>query len=201
MKNKTMRRIALKLGLHLAPALVVFLLAFPAMAGQKFDRVYEVFQGAAPILPSEFTGESAWAGYCVHASDKVDEVDDAMIAFRYQDDPVMGSSLRSLHQQNLGSSNFYLRMDEKAARAEIDKVDSSSWNVGFWNDGELYSQASLRHETIVRKAFSPGVYPEIDGAYYVAAKRCRSLDGVKCNASSPQGFIVYEACYFYSRKF
>lgn len=169
-------------------------LASPVFAGPKFNRVMEVFQEGAPLLPSDFTGESAWAGYCIDASD---EIDDGMMAFRYSDDPVMGPALRSLHQQVVGSSNYYLRMDEKAARAEVDKMDPSSWKDGVWHDGELYSQASARYETILRKAISPG----INGAYYVVVKRCRSLDGVKCNASSPQGFIVYEACYFYSRKF
>ncbi len=189
MRAEMMRRIAF--------ALVIMALTSPVMAGQKFDRVFAVFQGGAPVLPSDLSGESAWAGYCIHASDEVDEVDDAMIALRYLDDPVMGSSLRSLHQQTLGSSNFYLRMDEVAARAEVDKIDSSIWNVGVWTEGELYTQNSARRQTIVRKAISPG----INGAYYVAAKRCRSLDGVKCNGSGTQAFIVYEACYFYSRKF
>ena len=182
-----------------ALGLLFFALVFPglastAVAGPKFDRVMEMYQGGAPVLEFDLAGESAWAGYCIHPTDRID---DSMIALRHTNDPVMGPSLKSYQAQTLGSANYYLRMDEPTARAEIDKTDPSLWDDGIWSDGDLYSRRHERFETVLRKALSSG----IKGAYFVAAKRCRSLDGIKCNGSGSLDFIVYEACYFYSRKF
>lgn len=168
-----------------------------ALAGDRFDKVVRAFDAAAPMTWAALGVDAAWAGYCVNPRD---EVDDAMLATRSAEDPLMGPEVRAHLARTEGSSNYFVRMDEKTAREYVEKTDPATWTPGTWIDGELYLQALDRFKTILRetRARKPGGGEDV---YFVAARQCRSLDGVRCNGSGSTPFITHEACYFYARKY
>jgi hypothetical protein len=169
-----------------------------AEAGERFQKVVEAFDGAAPMTWAALSMDSAWSGYCVNASD---EIDDAMLATRSADDPLMGPEVRAHLARMEGSSNYFVRMDEKTAREYVENTDPSMWTPGTWIDGELYLQALDRFRTILRQARTSKPSGSGGDTYYVAVRKCRSMDGIRCNASGNVPFITHEACYFYARNF
>lgn len=171
--------------------------ALPAMGGERFDKVQAAFESALPVTSASLAVDSAWAGYCVDPSE---EIDDSMMASRSSDDPLMGPEVRAHIARTVGSNNYFVRMDEKAAREYVETTDPSVWTPGTWIDGELFLQALDRYQTILREAGLKKPNGDSD-RYYVAARRCRSFDGIKCNGSGNTPFITYEICYFYARKY
>lgn len=168
--------------------------ASPVVCGEKFDRVIGVFDSAVALTPVSFSGEHAYAGYCVHVDD---QIDDALFAYRQGSDPIMGQTVKSLELQHEGSSNEYVRMDVEAVKKEIDETDPSAWNDGSWDGDELFSRVHWRFQTIIRLAYNA----DRTESFYVAKRQCRSIDGRECNGSGSTPFRTYEACYYFSKKF
>lgn len=174
-------------------ALILTLASSPVLAGPKFERVMDTFNSATAVSIDDLRGESSWAGFCVHADDRVD---DALLTFRQANDPIMGVTVKTLNIQEVGSSNYYLRMTASEIRDLLDKSDSSQWNDGEWKNGELFALADSRFHWIARKARTPDTSFE----YFVMLKECKSIDAHKCNGTGSAPFIKAEACYYHAKK-
>lgn len=163
-------------------------------AEEKFEKVVSAFETSNSISRDALSGEHAWAGYCIG---KDDVVSDAFFAYRSSTDPILGTSIKALELEVEGSSNFFVRMDEAAARKQTDEADPSQWQDGSFNNDELLSRVHWRFQTVLRS----NIDSNTSKPYFIALRQCRSIDGKDCNGTGNRPFITYAACYYYAPKF
>ena len=181
-----------------AGAALLRLAAF-GVAAVLVGVVLAVFAAAEPLSVADIPADTAWAGFCTGLDDRMD---DSLLALRHTRDPVLGISLKSLQKQTSGSSHYYLRMPTEAVREEVEDSDPSNWSDGVWkSDGtdaqELFLSWGVRSNValrVVKTSAEPGMY-------YVALRRCQSIDRSKCNGSATSPFINNQVCHYYSRKY
>jgi hypothetical protein len=175
--------------------LIASLTSAPSLfANDKFERVVDAFNHASIISRATLTGEHAWAGYCISNDD---DVSDAFFAYRSSNDPILGPTLNALEIEVEGSSNFFIRMDEMAARKQTEDADQNQWESGTFLEDELFSRIHWRFQTILRSAKNT----DTAEPFFIGLRQCRTLDGKNCNGSGTRPFMTYAACYYFAQKF